>query len=298
VLHFSIRFFPNNTALFPSPPLELFLTHLFCCLKYFPTEYFRKLEQNRERWAFVPYRDLVEDVGITVLGLLRRLGYHMGSESVGDIDCPDNNRSRGANDFESKRTGGSNTSDRNSSSGGPEEDVGDSGDDKCEAEQGAHGTDNNIYINNNNNNDNSDNDNYSGKNNSSNDNSDSNSDINDYENTVISSATPHRPPVATTPSCNGSSSGYTPNSSHTASTNNTRSENEKYFPYNLSSEFLGQVPKYREFEKLSCLLELENEKKGVCNSLESTYLTCVARFISKADWFSNILYFSYSFFSR
>jgi hypothetical protein len=219
-----------------------------------PPEYFRKIEQNRERWAFVPYRDLVEDVGITVLGLLRRLGYHMDteSESLSVTDCPDGDRSSSINDIENDKSN-SNSKNCNSTNNTYEDDIDGSIDGKCENTDGTDSTDNNIDSNNNN------------DNNNNNDSSNDNSSNNDYENTATSSSTPYRPPVTITPSYNGcSSSGYTPDSSHTASTNKTRSENEKYFPYNLSSEFSGQVPKNREFEKLYCLLELENEKKGVC----------------------------------
>jgi hypothetical protein len=228
-----------------------------------PPEYFRKIEQNRERWAFVPYRDLVEDVGITVLGLLRRLGYHMDteilseSESLSVTDCPDGHRSSSVNDIENDK---SNITTKNciSINYSYEGDIDGSIDGKCENTYGTHNDDNNIDDHNNNN-DNNNNNNSTDNSNNDNSNND------DYENTATSSSTPYRPPVTITPSYNGcSSSGYTPDSSHTASTNKTRSENEKYFPYNLSSEFSGQVPKNREFEKLSCLLELENEKKGVC----------------------------------
>jgi hypothetical protein len=187
------------------------------------------------------------------------------SESLSVTDCPDGDRSSSINDIENDKSN-SNSKNCNSTNNTYEDDIDGSIDGKCENTYGTDSTDNNIDSNNNNNNNNND---------SSNDNSSNN----DYENTATSSSTPYRPPVTITPSYNGcSSSGYTPDSSHTASTNKTRSENEKYFPYNLSSEFSGQVPKNREFEKLFCLLELERKERCVLEWYNRLILYLATRF--------------------
>ena len=55
------------------------------------SEYFSKIEQNRDRWAFVPYRDLVDDVGTTVLDLLTRFGYHFDSNNEKEDDNSNEN---------------------------------------------------------------------------------------------------------------------------------------------------------------------------------------------------------------